>query len=174
MKLLKSAVVTTTLALSLGSFSTPAAAVCLGMACMYNRMTPIEGINATLGQVTEALQAIQIRNSGGAAGSDKDSDEAIINNIKDALKLSKEINANDKLDRSRNRANDYLKKARAAVQGGDLNKATEDLKEADKRFSELKTMVDLTMDDRASQQTNMLNRILDTPDPKAGARSGAR
>jgi ribosomal protein S20 len=169
MKFLKSAVVATTLALSLGSFSTTAA-VCLGMACMYNRMTPIEGIDATLGQVTEALNAIQVRNSGGAAGSDKDSDDVIINNIKEALKLSKEINANDKLDRNRNRANDYLKKARAAVQAGDLTKATEDLKEAEKRFSDLKGMIDLTQADRVSQQTNLLNRIMDTPDTAAGAR----
>ena len=169
MKLLKSAVVATTLALSVGSFST-SAAVCLGMACMYNRMTPIEGIDATLGQVNEALEAIQLRNSGGAAGSDKDSDGVIINNIKEALKLSKEINANDKLDRNRNRANDYLKKARVAVQNGDLTKATEDLKEAEKRFSDLKGMIDLTQADRVSQQTNLLNRIMDTPDAKAGAR----
>ena len=86
MKLLKSAVVATTLAISLGSFSTTAA-VCLGMACMYNRMTPIQGIDATLGQVAEALEAIQLRNSGGAAGSDKDSDDVIIGKIKDALKF---------------------------------------------------------------------------------------
>ena len=169
MKLLKSAAVATTLALSLGSFSTTAA-VCLGMACMYNKMTPIEGIDATLGQVTEALEAIQLRNSGGAAGSDKDSDDVIINKIKDALKLSKEINANDKLDRNRNRANDYLKKARVAVQNGDLTKATEDLKEAEKRFSDLKGMIDLTQADRVSQQTNLLNRIMDTHDSSAGAR----
>jgi ribosomal protein S20 len=169
MKFLKSAVVATTLALSLGSFSTTAA-VCLGMACMYNRMTPIEGIDATLGQVTEALNAIQLRNSGGAAGTDKDSDDVIIGNIKEALKLSKEINANDKLDRNRNRANDYLKKARSAVQQGDLTKATEDLKEAEKRFSDLKGMIDLTQADRVSQQTNLLNRIMDTPDTAAGAR----
>ena len=169
MKLLKSAVVATTLALSLGSFSTNAA-VCLGMACMYNRMTPIEGIDATLGQVTEALEAIQLRNSGGAAGSDKDSDDVIISQIKEALKLSKEINANDKLDRNRNRANDYLKKARVAVQDGDLTKATENLKEAEKRFSDLKGMIDLTQADRVSQQTNLINRVLDTPDTAAGAR----
>jgi len=169
MKLLKSAVIATTLAISLGSFSTTAA-VCLGMACMYNRMTPIEGIDATLGQVNEALEAIQLRNSGGAAGSDKDSDDVIISNIKEALKLSKEINANDKLDRNRNRANDYLKKARVAVQNGDLTKATEDLKEAEKRFSDLKGMIDLTQADRVSQQTNLLNRIMDTPDSAAGAR----
>lgn len=169
MKLLKSTVVATTLALSLGSFST-AAEVCLGMACMYNRMSPIEGIDATLGQITEALNAIQVRNSGGAAGTDKDSDNLIIENIKDALKLSKEINANDKLDRNRNRANDYLKKARKAVQDADLITAAEDLKEAEKRFSDLKGMIDLTQADRVSQQTNLLNRIMDTPDNAAGAR----
>lgn len=170
MKLLKSAAVATTLALSLGFFSTPASAICLGMACMYNRMTPIEGIDATLGQITEALTAIQVRNSGGAAGSDKDSDNIIIENIKEALKLTKEINANDKLDRNRNRANDYLKKARVAVQAGDLPKATEDLEEAEKRFVALKGMIDLTQADRVSQQTHMLNRIMGTDDPAAGAR----
>ncbi len=170
MKLFKSAVVATALAISLGSFSTTANAVCLGMACMYNKMTPIEGIDATIGQITEALTAIQVRNSGGAAGSDKDSDNVIILNIKEALKLSKEINANDKLDRNRNRANDYLKKARVAVQDGDLTKASDDLKEAEKRFSELKSMIDLTQADRVSQQTNLLNRILDTNDSAAGAR----
>ncbi|WP_340124576.1 hypothetical protein [Methylobacter svalbardensis] len=169
MKLLKNAVVATTLALSLGSFPTTAD-VCLGMACMYNRMTPLEGIDATLGQVADALRAIQVRNSGGAADSGKAGDDIIINNIKDALKLSKEINANDKLDRNRNRANDYLKKARAAVKDGDLIKATEDLKEAEKRFSDLKSMIDLTQADRVSQQTNLLNRIMDTPDNSAGAR----
>ena len=159
MKLLKSAVVATTLALSLGSFSATAE-VCLGMACMYNRMTPLEGIEATVGQVTKALKAI----------SDKAGDDVVITDIKDALAVSKEINANDKLDRNRNRANDYLKKARKAVQDGDLIEATEHLKEAEKRFSDLKNMIDLTQADRVSQQTNLLNRIMDTPDTAAGAR----
>jgi ribosomal protein S20 len=76
----------------------------------------------------------------------------------------------DKLDRNRNRANDYLKKTRVAVQDGDLIKATEDLKEAEKRFSDLKGMIELTQADRVSQQTNLLNRILDTHDSSAGAR----
>ncbi len=159
MKLLKSAVAATTLALSLASFSTTAD-VCLGMACMYNRMTPAEGIDATVGQVTKALIAINDN-----AGSD-----VIIDDIKEALKLSKEINANDKLDRNRNRANDYLKKARGAVQEGDLIKATELLKEAENRFSDLKGMIDLTQADRTSQQTNLLNRMMGTNDSSAGAR----
>ncbi|MBL6987939.1 MAG: hypothetical protein ISR72_13060 [Methylobacter sp.] len=159
MKLLKSAVVASALALSLGSFSATAD-VCLGMACMYNRMTPLEGIDATVGQVTEALKAI----------SDNAGADVVITNIKEALKLSKEINANDKLDRNRNRANGYLKQARTAVKGGDFIKATEQLNEAKNRFSDLKSMIDLTQADRVSQQTNLLNRILDTPDTAAGAR----
>jgi hypothetical protein len=159
MKLLKSAVVATALALSLGSFSATAD-VCLGMACMYNKMTPMEGIEATVGQITKAMIAIHA-NAG---------DDVVINDIKEALKLSKEINANDKLDRNRNRANDSLKKARAAVQGGDMITASAQLTEAEKRFSDLKGMIDLTQADRVSQQTNLLNRIMDTPDTAAGAR----
>lgn len=164
MKLLKHTFVATALVLSLGAFSTTANAICLGMACMYNKMTPLQGIEATLDKVTEALESVRLKNSGGATGSDKDSNDVIINNIKEALATSKEINANDKVDRNRNRANDYLKKARKAVKEGDLAKATEDLKEAEKRFSELKGMLDLTQADRVSQQTHMLNRILDKPD----------
>ena len=169
MKLFKSTIIATTLALSLGSFST-SAEVCLGMACMYNRMTPVQGIDATIGQINEALKEIQLIQTGGAGHHGEGGGEIIIGYIKEALKLTKEINANDKLDRNRNRANDYLKKARVAVQEGDLTKATEDLKEAEKRFSDLKGMIDLTQADRVSQQTNLLNRIMDTPDPKAGAR----
>lgn len=147
MKLLKSAVVATALSLSLGSFSA-SADICLGMACMYNKMTPIQGIDATLVQVHEALKAIT-----GNAGGDE-----IVGNIKEALTVSKEINANDKVDRNRNRANDSLKKARASVKDGDLPKATEYLKEAEKRFTELKGMLDLTQADRTAQQTHMLDR----------------
>jgi hypothetical protein len=161
MKLLKSSVVATALAFSLGSFSTPTFAVCLGMACMYNKMTPIEGIEATRGQIDEALKSIKDDNAG---------KDVVVMFIKEALKLSKEINANDKLDRNRNRANGYLKEARKAVEEGDSVKATENLQEADKRFTELKGMIDLTQADRVSQQTNLLNRIMDTHDTAAGAR----
>ena len=149
MKSLKSAVVATTLALSLSSFSTTTTAeACLGMACMYNRMTPLEGIDATVGQTRQALKAI----------SDNASEVIIIDNIKDALKVSKEINANDKVDRNRQRANAYLKKARKAVRNGDFVQATEDLKEAENRFLGLKDMLNLSHSDRTAQQTHMLDR----------------
>ena len=160
---------TTALVISLDSAMVKAD-ICLGMACMYNRMTPTQGIDATLVQIHESLNAIQARVNGGSSDSKEAGDEAIIENIKDALKLSKEINANDKVDRNRNRANGDLKKAREAVQAGDLGKATEELKVAEKRFKDLKGMIDLTLDDRESQQTHMLNRILGTEDKKAGSR----
>jgi len=149
MKLLKNAVVATTLALSLGSISTTTSAeVCLGMACMYNRMTPIEGINATVTQINQALKAI----------TDNASEVVIIDNIKDALKVSKEINANDKVDRNRQRANGYLKKARTAVRKEDFIQAKTDLKEAETRFLALKGMINLSQADRTAQQTHMLDR----------------
>ena len=128
MKLLQRAMVATTLALSLGAFSNTATAVCMGMACMYANMTPLQGINATVGQIDAALEAINAHHS----------DQAIIGNIKDALKLSKEINANDKVDRNRQRANGYLKKARKAVKQDEFDIATEHLTEARTRFLGLK------------------------------------
>ncbi|MFA5983271.1 MAG: hypothetical protein WC782_04590 [Methylococcaceae bacterium] len=160
MKDIKSIVLTSTLTLFLGVFSTTTSAVCLGMACMYNKMTPAEGIDATVSQVGEALKAIN----------EKASTDIIIENIKEALTVSKEINANDKVDRNRNRANGYLKQARMDVKDGDLAAATEHLKEAGKRFTELKGMIELTQADRVSQQTNLLNRIMDTPDQASGTR----
>lgn len=63
-------------------------------------MTPVEGIDATLGQCAVALKSI----------GDNADKEVIVTNIKEALSLSKEINANDKVDRNRNRANGDLKK----------------------------------------------------------------
>lgn len=173
MKLLQSALMTTTLALTLGAFSTPASAVCLGMACMYNHGTPLENINATVAKVSEALTKVKARTSNGVLSPDKQSDEIILDDIKEALKLTKEINANDKLDRNRNRANDSLKKARTAIKEGDLHKATEFLAEAETRFEELKGMLDLTQADRVSQQTNLLNRMMGTEDKAAGAKSAA-
>jgi hypothetical protein len=173
MKLIKSAVIASSLAFTVGFFSTNAAAVCLGMACMYNHNTPLEGIDATLAKIAEISKDVLLRKSSGEAHSEKTSDEGLISDIKEALRLSKEINANDKVDRNRNRANDSLKKARTAVKDGDLAKASEFLTEADQRFKDLKSMLNLTQADRVSQQTNLLNRIMDTEDTSAGARSAA-
>ncbi len=161
MKSVKSAVIATTLAVSLGSFSTPSSAICMGMACMYNKMTPLQAIMSAEAQVDDALKAVA--NENGPA--------VIIRQIKDALKASKEINANDKVDRNRMRANASLKKARKEVKNDNLDEAKLHLLEAKTRFSGLKDMLELTQADRESQQTHFLNRILGTEDKNAGSRS---
>ncbi len=160
MKLLKNATVAATLVLSISTISTPANAVCLGMACMYNRMTPLQAIMATEAQVDQALQAIK----------DENADGVVIKQIKDALKLTKEINANDKVDRNRMRANASLKKARKAIKEGDRDEAKVFLVEAKERFDGLKPMLNLSQADRSSQQTHMLNRMMGTVDKGAGSR----
>ena len=140
MKLLKCAVITTTLALSFE----PAlvnADICLGMACMYNRMTASEGIDATLVQINESLNAIQARVNGDSADSKAASDEVIIENIKDALKLSKEINANDKVDNARAKANRKLKSAMSHAKESALQEAEAELRDAKKDFEALKSLI---------------------------------
>ncbi len=61
--------------------------------------------------------------------------------IKEAKDLSKEINANDKVDVKRQRANAHLKKARSAAKKGEMEKAAEHLNNAAKGFAELKGLL---------------------------------
>ncbi len=161
MKLLKSTVITTILSLSLGVLSTPANAVCLGMACMYNRMTPLQAIMYTEAQVDVVIKAVDED-----AGKD-----VILKEIKQTLKATKEINANDKVDRNRMRANTSMKDARKAIKADDNVLAREHLVKAKSRYAGLQDMLELTQEDRTSQQTHFLNRILGTVDEGAGKRS---
>ena len=140
MKLFKSTIIATTLALSLGSFST-SAEVCLGMACMYNRMTPVQGIDATIGQINEALKEIQLIQTGGAGHHGEGGGEIIIGYIKEALKLTKEINANDKVDMAKQKATARLKTAKTHAKEAALQEAEQELKDAQKRFEEMKGML---------------------------------
>ncbi len=161
MKLLKSAVVVTTLALSVGTFSTPANAICLGMACMYNRITPLQAIMATEMSVDEVLNLVN-------ENVDKN---LILKAIKSTLRVTKEINANDKVDRNRMRANTSMKAARKAIKEDDYVSAKDHLRVAKERYSGLQDMLELTQEDRTSQQTHFLNRIMGTRDEGAGKRS---
>ena len=161
MKFLKGIAVATTIALSLGTFSTPATALCLGMACMYNKMTPLEAIMATELSVDEVLNLVD----------DNVDKELVLKAIKSTLRATKEINANDKVDRNRMHANTSMKNARKAIKKDDYVTAKEHLKEAKERYSNLQNMLDLTQADRASQQTHFLNRIMGTVDEGAGKRS---
>lgn len=126
MKLLKSAVVAVSLALSLGSFSTTAVACEDGRTCFG----PMEAINITLGHVAEAMKALN----------DGSTDQALVH-IKAAQSANKEINANDVVDRNRQRANGSLKKAKSALKKDDATGATAHLEKAERGFEALKSML---------------------------------
>ena len=123
MKILKQLLLAFTIALSLGAVSTQALAE-------EGRITfkPIDAINNVVKQIRATIHAID----GGAEG------EVAYKMIMDALKLSKEINANDKVDIKRSRANGILKKARAEAKKEELQNADSHLKDAIKAFEDLK------------------------------------
>lgn len=72
------------------------------------------------------------------SGADK---EEIAAAIKEASDLSKEINANDKVDVARSRANAHLKKARSEAKKGNFQPAEEHLKMGIKAFEGLKSLI---------------------------------
>ena len=127
MKLLKSAVVAITLALSLGSFSTAAVACEDGRTCFG----PMEAINITLGHVAEAMKSLN----------DGENGPTVEKHIKAAKDSSKEINANDKVDIARSRAVAHLKKAKSVLRKGDRAGATAHLEAAEKGFEKLKGLL---------------------------------
>lgn len=127
MKLLKSAVVALSLALSLGSFSTAAVACEDGRTCFG----PEQAIDITLGHIAEAMKMI---NDGAEA-------DDVQKHIKQAMDSQKEINANDLVSRHRQKANGHLKKARSAAKKGDLVGATAHLEAGEKGFEGLKKIL---------------------------------
>ncbi len=127
MKILKSAIVAFSLALTLGSFSTSAVACESGRVCY----TPEEAIELVLQNIKSAMDAIDSGSEG----------EVVSSLIKAASDASKEINANDVVDRNRQRANAVLKKARKEAKKEQLQVAEEHLKQAKKKFEALKGML---------------------------------
>jgi hypothetical protein len=108
------------IALSLGSMSTTAVAFDEG------RLTysPIDALNAILGKIKEAEDAIDA----GAEG------QTVVPIIKDAIKLGKEVNASDTVSRSVSKGRGYLKKARKEVKAEQGQVAKQHLKEAADQF----------------------------------------
>jgi len=125
MKLLKSAVVAASLALSLGSFSTTAVACEDGRTCFG----PEEAINIAVGVIAEAIKAAD----------DKSGKQEVISLIKEAKRKGKEINANDVVDRKRQSATSHLTKAIKALKADDFQTAEDHLGAAEKGFAALKS-----------------------------------
>lgn len=92
---------------------------------------PGDAIDLVLGKIKAALDAAGQGTEGADLGG----------KIKEALDASKEINANDKVDVARSRANNKLKSAKKHANEGRTQEALGDLQEASKMFQNLKKLL---------------------------------
>ncbi|WP_404358891.1 hypothetical protein [Methylotuvimicrobium sp. KM1] len=128
MKFLRKVLLSLAIASSMGAVATPVMAESDPGRISYE---PAEAIKMTSDKIQAAIDAV-------AAGSSADEVAAL---VKEALDMSKEINANDKVDVARARANRPLKKARSASRKGSLDGVEEALQSALKKYSELPGLI---------------------------------
>jgi hypothetical protein len=92
---------------------------------------PVEAIDMVVAKIQAAIEGI----SKGA------SNEEAAALIKPAIDLSKEINANDKVDNARSKANRKLKSALTHAKDSSLQEAEQELRDAKKDFEALKSLI---------------------------------
>lgn len=128
MKTLKKITLALCIAASMGAVSTSAMAETDKGRITY---APTEAIDMTVAKVNEALSLLE---QGGDV--EKASDAA-----KGALDISKEINANDKVDAARAKANNKVKAARKHLSEGSTQEAEQELRDAQKGYLGLKSLI---------------------------------
>lgn len=128
MKFLRKVLLSLVIAGSMGAVATPVMAESDPGRVSY---APAEAIKLTSEKIQAAIDAI-------AAGSKSDE---VAELIKAASDMSKEINANDKVDVARSRANGKLKDARNIAKKGSLDGVDAKLQEALKAFNDLNSLL---------------------------------
>ncbi|MGR9087160.1 MAG: hypothetical protein ACU841_08810 [Gammaproteobacteria bacterium] len=128
MKTLKKVMLALLVAVSMGGVSTAAMAEASEGRIVYK---PAEAIDLVLKRILTAQNAIE-------SGADPEEVSKLVN---EALNGSKEINANDKVDMARMRANNTLKKAKGFAKKGDFQEADAELRKAHKEFGDLKKLL---------------------------------
>ncbi|EIC28737.1 MULTISPECIES: hypothetical protein [Methylomicrobium] len=128
MKILKKIALAALVGASMGVFSTSAMAEASDGRIVY---APTEAIDLTIKRIEVALASA-------TTGADA---ETVASQAKDALDMSKEINANDKVDIARSRANNHLKAARNAAKAGNIPEAEQHLRQGLQAFNALKELL---------------------------------
>jgi ribosomal protein S20 len=128
MKILKKIALAALVGASMGVFSTSAMAEASDGRIVY---APAEAIDLTVKKIEAALASATTGGDG----------ETIASQAKEALDMSKEINANDKVDVARSRANTVLKQARSAAKAGNIPEAEQLLRKALQDFTALKGLL---------------------------------
>jgi len=127
MKLLKSIFLAFCFTATLGSFSTAVVACETGRTCFG----PAQAVDIVLGHIAEGMRAVEMGENGPTAAA----------HVKLALRASKEVNASDKIDVARSRANAHLKKARSAFKKSEMQAGENHLDMAEKAFTKIKKML---------------------------------
>lgn len=128
MKTLKTILLSLFIAASMGAVSTSALAEVDPGRITYK---PAEAIDMVVAKIQAAIEGI-------SKGASNDEAAAL---IKQASDLSKEINANDKVDNARAKANRKLKAAMAHAKESALQEAEAELRDAKKDFEALKSLI---------------------------------
>jgi hypothetical protein len=128
MKTLKTILLSLFIAASMGAVSTSVLAESDPGRIAYK---PAEAIDITVAKIQAAIDGI----SHGASG------EEAAALIKAASDMSKEINANDKVDNARAKANRKLKSAASHAKESALQEAEAELRDAKKDFEALKNLL---------------------------------
>ncbi len=128
MKILKTILLSLLIAASMSAVSTSVLAETDKGRVTY---APEDAIDITISKIKLALDAV-------TSGSEGDKVSAL---IKEAGDSTKEINANDKVDMARSRANNVLKTARAHAKEAALQEAEQELRNAMKMFADMKSLI---------------------------------
>ena len=128
MKTLKKILLSLFIAASMGAVSTSALAETDAGRVTYK---PAEAIDMVTAKIQAAIEGI-------SKGASNDEAAAL---IKPAIDLSKEINANDKVDNARAKANRKLKSAMSHAKESALQEAEAELRDAKKDFEALKSLI---------------------------------
>ena len=128
MKKLNKIILSLCISASIGAVSTGASAETDAGRVTYK---PAEAIDMVVAKIQLAIDGID-------KGANSDEAAAL---IKPAIDLSKEINANDKVDNARSKANRKLKSALTNAKASSLQEAEQELKDAKKDFEALKSLI---------------------------------
>jgi hypothetical protein len=128
MKILKKILLALIIAVSMGTISSTAFAEAGDGRIVY---TPTEALDLIEGKILDAIEGI-------SKGADKEEASKL---IKAASDSTKELNANDKVDIQRQRANGKIKAARSHAKDGALQEAEQELRDALKMVKDMRGML---------------------------------
>ncbi len=128
MKILKTIVLSSLVALSIGAFSSSAMAESSDGRISY---APADAIDLMIGELKKAKLAAAEGKPG----------EEVYKLIKQSMDYGKDVNANDVVDRERSRANETIKKARTMAKKNEMKGIDEHLDKAIQQLEHMKSLI---------------------------------